>query len=97
MYVSTILYEYNYSAMHIYIYIYMTMYHHIHNYNTMHVITTFYMHMSRALASCSGRLANLKIARSSPEPVALKPGRVKPIQFKIDACHFLAWRSALLR
>ena len=53
--------------------------------------------MSRAPASRSGRSGNLRIAGSSPDPVALKPGQVKPLAlFNIDTCRFLAWQSALI-
>ena len=33
---------------------------------------------SRAPASHCGRLGNLKVMGSNPEPTGLKPGRVKP-------------------
>ena len=50
--------------------------------------------MSRAPTSRSERSGNSKIAGSSPELVALKPGQTN--DFIIDTCCFLAWRSALL-
>ena len=39
--------------------------------------------MSRALASHSGRLMNLKIVSSNPEPIGLNPGRVKRMTLKL--------------
>ena len=39
--------------------------------------------MSRAPASCSGRLGNLKIVGSSLQPAALKAGRVKAMTLKL--------------
>ena len=39
--------------------------------------------MNRAPAFLSGRSGNPKIAGSSPEPIGLSPGRVKPMTFKL--------------
>ena len=52
--------------------------------------------MSSTPASPFGRSGNPKGAGANPELVVFEPLLNQTDDFKIDTCHTLAWRSALL-